>query len=424
MGYLRCGNVRGGNAGLTPMRRVLLVTHGLHVGGGAATMTAFLYRVLSQSGEFSADIISLSGSSRDESSVRLRSPKTWFRGVQVIEQEWRGLPYRHVGANFSELEFQRYKPRRQLSLLFREYDLVQFVVGTPPWACVAADVGQPYFLWTATTHWADRASRVLASGPLRRQWGRAMVGISRPFETRALEHAEFVFALSPYALKSVQERSKGLNASVVACGVDTGRFHPALRPRGGYIISAGRFSDSRKNVNLMIKAYKNLVDHCPGAPDLYLAGEPPVASGIELIKSLGLSSRIKLLGLKTEDELADLYRNADFFVLSSDEEGLGIVLLEAMASGLPVVSTRSGGPESIITDGETGFLTPLGDVEDLSKTMKLLTLNPELRTQVGLKARNLVGEKYSFQGCGEAFLEKYREALGMSSPHAYAASVG
>ena len=62
-----------------------------------------------------------------------------------------------------------------------------------------------------------------------------------------------------------------------------------------------------------------------------------------------------------DDELVELYRGAALLALSSDEEGLGLVILEAMASGIPVVSTACGGPQTSVVDGETGFLTPVGD---------------------------------------------------------------
>ena len=79
---------------------------------------------------------------------------------------------------------------------------------------------------------------------------------------------------------------------------------------------------------------------------LKLVGDKPSASLMALSKSLGIESDIEFLDVRPRDELVDLYRRATLFVMPSRQEGLGIVVLEAMACGLPVVSTRCGGPET------------------------------------------------------------------------------
>ena len=77
----------------------------------------------------------------------------------------------------------------------------------------------------------------------------------------------------------------------------------------------------------------------------------------------------------TREELVVLYQNASMFILASDEEGFGVVILEAMACGIPVVSTRSGGPDDIITDGDDGYLVPRDDASALARRIEELHLN-------------------------------------------------
>ena len=139
--------------------RVALVTHDFGGGGGTATMTRFLHRALTESGRFEPQIISLAVSATDPNSVLLRSPRTWRDGVHCVESKRDAMPYLQVGAVFSEFEFQRYRPRFLLTEMLNDYDLVQFVVGTPPLMCAAARVKRPKFLWTATMVGPDRASR-------------------------------------------------------------------------------------------------------------------------------------------------------------------------------------------------------------------------------------------------------------------------
>jgi glycosyltransferase involved in cell wall biosynthesis len=148
-----------------------------------------------------------------------------------------------------------------------------------------------------------------------------------------------------------------------------------------------------------------------GAPDLYLVGEKPSASAQELLAELHIADRVRLLGVLSDDELPEIYGNALFFVLSSDEEGLGIVNLEAMASGLPVVSTDCGGPATSIVDGETGFLTPVGDAGALAERMQRLLEDPTLCQRMGRAGRQVVEERFSLAAAGRVFLDAYDEIL-------------
>jgi len=109
--------------------------------------------------------------------------------------------------------------------------------------------------------------------------------------------------------------------------------------------------------------------------------------------------------------LAELYRNALFFVLSSNEEGLGIVILEAMASGLPVVSTACGGPATSLVHGETGLLTPVGDARALADAMQTLLGDSDLRRRMGTEGRRVAEERFSLAAAGKVFLDSYDEVF-------------
>lgn len=391
--------------------RIALVTHSLNSGGGTGTMTAFLYRVLAESGHYRPEVISLATSASDSASVRLRAPRSWQHRLLVQSGQWCFLPYRHVGAYLTELEFQRYRRRPVLDHLLADYDLVQFIVGVPPWACAADGVRQPSLLWTATTVWADRASRVQQTPLPRRWWILLMTRIAQAYERRALQQVDFVFALSEYTLNTIKPWVRPGHAGLAVCGVDTALFRPAGQSRRDYILCVARFSDARKNVRLLLEAYAHLASRQALLPDLYLVGEPPLISALQWVGALGITDRVHFLGLKHGPELAELYGNAQFFVLSSDEEGLGIVILEAMASGLPVVSTRCGGPETVVVEGKTGFLTPVGDAQALADAMKRLVEDAELRWRMGQAGRQVVEERFSLEAAGRVFLEKYEEFL-------------
>lgn len=394
-----------------PAVRVALVTHDLSGGGGTGAMCSFLHRVLSAPGRFVVDIVSLATSARDTASTRAFAPRTWLAGPHVEQRCWQGLAYRHVGSCLAEFEPRRYRPRRVLDELLEPYDLLQFVVGYPAWAAAASRVTRPRLIWTATSAQTDRESRVRAARLPRRIWMRAMTRMARSVETRALRLADFVFALSPYTLEGLKGRVDPTRTGLAYCGVDTDVYRPDSAPCGNYLLSVGRFADARKNPALLLKAYASLLERRPDAPELWLAGEPPPVEGQQLLGELGLSGRVRLLGVRPGDELATLYRGARAFVLSSDEEGLAIVVLEAMASGLPVVSTSCGGPDALVAEGVTGHLTPVGDAQALAAALERLLANPELAAEMGRRARRRVEQGFSIEATARVFLDKYAEIL-------------
>jgi glycosyltransferase involved in cell wall biosynthesis len=113
----------------------------------------------------------------------------------------------------------------------------------------------------------------------------------------------------------------------------------------------------------------------------------------------------------SQDELATLYRNATLYVVSSDEEGLGLTILEAMASGRPVVSTACGGPSTTVVEGETGLLVPVGDAAALAEAMRSVLDAPARADRMGRKARERAEEQFSVRATGERFLEVYDHLL-------------
>jgi glycosyltransferase involved in cell wall biosynthesis len=97
--------------------------------------------------------------------------------------------------------------------------------------------------------------------------------------------------------------------------------------------------------------------------------------------------------------------------LASDEEGFGLVVVEAMASGVPVVSTRSGGPDSIVTDGKDGFLVPCGDAAAMAERMHLLANDVVLNLAMGKAARCTAEMRFDERVAGLAFLDTYDRLL-------------
>jgi len=166
---------------------------------------------------------------------------------------------------------------------------------------------------------------------------------------------------------------------------------------------------------MLLEAYHKLRKELPQCPRLFLVGQGGLSpKDWDHAVSLGLSDHIKVHKNVSSAELRALYRDASVFVFSSDEEGLGLVILEAMASGLPVVGKDCGGPATAVLPGKTGLLTPVGDAAALAESVKLLLVNPEMRRQMGRVARQSAEERFSLAAAGKVYLDKYDELLGKS----------
>src|SRR5690606_8375069 len=103
--------------------------------------------------------------------------------------------------------------------------------------------------------------------------------------------------------------------------------------------------------------------------------------------------------------------NADIFVLSSHSEGIANAVLEAMACGLPVVTTDCGGMREVITNGVDGFVVPVRDPQAMADALETLMMNKTLRTTIGAAARPRIIESFTLDQQAEQFLSFYQSVL-------------
>ncbi len=129
----------------------------------------------------------------------------------------------------------------------------------------------------------------------------------------------------------------------------------------------------------------------------------------DLRDSLGLEGTVEFLGFRSDAR--DLYAAFDLYVLSSSSEGFSLTVVEAMASGLPIVATRCGGPEEILRDGCTGLLVPVGDPRALAEAIHSLAHDRQRRAGLGADARADALARFGLQGMIDRYASLYREML-------------
>jgi len=130
---------------------------------------------------------------------------------------------------------------------------------------------------------------------------------------------------------------------------------------------------------------------------------------MEEIEARGLTDKVILLGFR--EDVPELLSLLDVFLLSSISEGLSIATIEAMAAGVPVVVTKSGGPQEVVVDGRTGFLVPPKDEKSLAEKALFLLENRELATSMGKEAQAQVRARFSIDTMMENYETVYHECL-------------
>lgn len=395
-------------------KKIAVLTHDFSTLNGVTIVAKFLHEIINSTEKYSSDLISLSTSARDSCSVRIVSPQTWTTGVRIENKISRDVSFQHVGANLTEIEFFRYRPRRRLNEILQNYDLVQVIAGVPMWTLAAKDFRGKIALSVASLTKYERETIIAAAPQPKRAWIKGMSAINNRLERLAFERADQILVMNEW-LKTLLEKDFKEKVVFAPPGVDVDFYVPANDKTGNYILSVGRFDDARKNVRMLFRAFKKVSDSFgENAPTLVLAGQTaPSATDLSEAQDLGIRDRIEILTEVAPEKLRELYQNAAAFVLSSNEEGFGLVIAEAMACGLAVVSTKCGGPEVIVLENETGFLTAIGDAEALAEKISRLLKDETLREKFGAAGRQRAVERFSHQATGKIYLETYERLLNL-----------
>jgi glycosyltransferase involved in cell wall biosynthesis len=199
-------------------------------------------------------------------------------------------------------------------------------------------------------------------------------------------------------------------------GIDLARWGRLLNRSGGLrregrtILCVAR-QYPRKHVADLLRAFASLA---PAFPDARLAiiGDGPEHPRLRALHAeLGLGSSATLLGaLPDDDEVAAWYRRAGIFCLPSVQEGFGIVFLEAMAAGLPIVATSAAAVPEVVPHGRAGALVPPGDVPALAGALAELLDSPALRAAYGAYGREHV-LRYDWDRVAGLFLAAVADQL-------------
>ena len=207
-------------------------------------------------------------------------------------------------------------------------------------------------------------------------------------------------------------------------GVDSTLFHPAGRERDavphpnfsgpGYFVigTVGRMQDVKDPLTLA-RAFLRLLQAIPGAEQrlrLVMVGDGPLREQVRmLLVEAGVGECAWIPGGR--NDVARIMRSFDLFVLPSLAEGISNTILEAMATGLPVLATAVGGNPELIQAGVTGTLVPRDDPESMARAMRAYAESPELCRRHGIEARRTIERKFGMEAMVDAYMTIYDKLL-------------
>ena len=355
--------------------RVMIVVHGLET-GGAEMMVLHLARELDRAGH-PVRVVSLHGDETDVAGLMRRA------GIDVVALNKAGGP----------------DPRTVLRLRAQMRDFSPAVVHT--------HLPVLEYVLPAARLYGRRVKVIHTVHNLAREETRHRV--LRAVNRRAFSHGVVPVALNEEVRSSIC-REYALPASavpVVGNGIDLDAFRGpqrrGLRGAGARLLCVARLAPA-KNHALLLRTVARLRESGRDV-SLTLVGDGPLRGALEeRARELGISERVRFAGRRTDT--AAFYRDCDLFVLLSDYEGMPMSIIEAMASGLPVVATRAGGVAELVDDGVNGALVE-ADAAAAAGAIAAICDDPALYARLSAGAVR-TSSHYSAEAMMEKYVDLYR----------------
>lgn len=243
---------------------------------------------------------------------------------------------------------------------------------------------------------------------------KGLYGILTPLIKTIWKNADFVIANSKGLKDLALECRPKKVIGVIPNGVDVDQFKPIEKSEQDDkfdILCVSRITP-RKGIRYLIKALEKFIVEHPYV-HLTIIGDGNEKASLEnLVRGLGLSHSVTFKGLIPHDQLPEEYHKADVFVLPSLNEGMSNTMLEALASGLPIVTTQTGGSDELVRNGVNGLIVKMQDSDDLAEKLLMLIEQDQLRRNMGRLSRELA-LTLSWENVAKQYVELYREVVNL-----------
>lgn len=237
----------------------------------------------------------------------------------------------------------------------------------------------------------------------------------RLLKLASMPGTEFIAVSDAIRRRAIDFGIPATKVSTLYTGVDTQKFHPGGKPiseRRPRVLFVGRLVE-KKGCEYLIRAMDSVAKRVPDA-SLAIAGDGPLRGRLEELARRSAAT-VSFLGVLSPDRVLAEMHEARVLCLpsvrasSGDAEGFGMVLLEAQAAGIPVISSALGGAEEGLIDEVTGFRVPDGDVATLADRITLALLDDERATAMAAAARRFVEANFDIRLCAEKLSRFYEQ---------------
>ena len=231
----------------------------------------------------------------------------------------------------------------------------------------------------------------------------------KPIIRRIWENAKAVIANSDGLRKLAQKTYRNCAVDIIYNGIDIEQFKPARGNNNKLRLLCVSRLIERKGIDYLLRSISLIKEEFSNIFELWIVGEGNLEQQLKrLSRQLGIVDVISFKGYIEHDRLPDIYAISDIFILPSLNEGMSNTVLEAMASGLPIVTTDTGGAKELI-DGN-GIIIPTNDVKGITGALSKLIKKTSLRKQMGIKSRELAS-KFSWSAVAEDYMSLYEKCL-------------
>lgn len=243
----------------------------------------------------------------------------------------------------------------------------------------------------------------------------------QPFMKLVMKNAKKITCISSFMMKrAIELGAPPSKIEVVPFGVDVNQFNPeidgeCIREKYGLgnesIVLAVQRISPRKAVEYLIYAVPIVLKNFPETRFIIVDGGRKLRELEDLTRKLKVEDKIVFVDSAPRSILPKYYAAADIFVLHSLFEALGLVLLEAMSSGKPIVTTRTGGTVDVVEDGRTGFLVKPKSPAELARAIGILIKDKKLRQKMGGEGRIRAVRYFSWENIAHRMDEIYVKAM-------------
>lgn len=365
------------------------------MGGGVEAVTSYLANALQALPDISLEAVTLD---------------RW--GGTARTEQHRTVPVHYVPLSSRPSRFSNWENVRRLSTVIRDLkpDVVHAHIANQ-YASAAETTELP---WVLTAHGVRHLEMSLRPGLINRYRG----WTTGREEFRLMASATNLISISPF-INDVFQAEISADVTLIDNPVDSAFFDVIPSPVDGQILYVGRLIP-RKDILTLLKSFAAVHERSPHTR-LRFAGEgisglEPTGYPLELkrfIEQNQLSGAVEFLGQLDDARLIEEYSKASVMVVSSVLETAPMVILQAMAASVPVVSTDAGGIRHLIKNGISGAVVPIGDAHRLGEELYKVIKDPELAASMGARSREIAESRFRASKIALRTRKIYYEAAGM-----------